>query len=205
MLHHSYYKNFIALLERDNYRLPIYLGKSTSEREIASECLLKLFSKDCSQFLITVLRDEILEAKEMTTLFRSNSIGTKAFDLYMHKVAKDHLVKALKPIIQEIIEFKINLELDPHIEPSDLKRSANMRQLSGLFMKTLQSIWSTADEFPVAIRKVLHVLKETTSLQFLDDPNCRCTSVSAFVFLRFFVPAILGPRLFGLSNGMCFQ
>jgi hypothetical protein len=35
-----------------------------------------------------------------------------------------------------------------------------------------------------------------------SQPNLKWQAVSAFVFLRFFVPAILHPHLFGLTEGL---
>lgn len=38
------------------------------------------------------------------------------------------------------------------------------------------------------------------ALRFPDEPNIRYMAVSGFIFLRFFGPALLGPKLFGLRD-----
>lgn len=55
------------------------------------------------------------------------------------------------------------------------------------------------------LRDLFHHIQEKVLKRFPEDDSVRYTCVSAFLFLRFFVPAILGPKLFGLieSRDQC--
>ncbi|KAJ3257566.1 hypothetical protein HK103_004475 [Boothiomyces macroporosus] len=115
----------ISLLSENDYQILIYLGKVSPSREEAAKCLSK---------------DNIDDAK---TLFRANSMASKALDVYMKFVATGCTLKDIFYLIQSAV----------------------------------------AKKFP-------------------GNDIVPYTSVSGFIFLRFFAPAILGPSLFGLKVGI---
>jgi len=50
------------------------------------------------------------------------------------------------------------------------------------------------------MRDLFAFLQEESLKFFPDSPQMRYTSVTAFIFLRFFCPSVLGPKLFGLRD-----
>jgi len=52
-----------------------------------------------------------------------------------------------------------------------------------------------------ALVTIFSFLRKTVKAKFPDDEFVEFTSVSGFIFLRLFCPAILGPTLFGIWNG----
>ncbi|XP_049847937.1 uncharacterized protein LOC126304993 [Schistocerca gregaria] len=77
-----------------------------------------------------------------------------------------------------------------------------LRGLTALREKLLfswDSIYASADKCPATLRDVFHHIQVETEKKFAD-PRVRYTSVSGFLFLRFIVAAILGPKLFNLAS-----
>lgn len=66
--------------------------------------------------------------------------------------------------------------------------------------RALIVIVSTAQLCPPQLRRVFNHIQRTAELQFPGDETVRYTSVSGFIFLRFFAPAIMSPKLFGLTH-----
>lgn len=64
------------------------------------------------------------------------------------------------------------------------------------------SRWYKCSLFSVIIRAVLCyiVLKVWICFFFPDNKEVRYSVISGFIFLRFFAPAILGPKLFDLTT-----
>jgi len=64
------------------------------------------------------------------------------------------------------------------------------------------SRWYKCSPFSVTIRAVLCyiVLKVWICFFFPDNKEVRYSVISGFIFLRFFAPAILGPKLFDLTT-----
>lgn len=53
---------------------------------------------------------------------------------------------------------------------------------------------------PSLMCELFHVLKELAMERFPHNQEVRYSVISGFIFLRFFAPAILGPRLFDLTT-----
>jgi len=79
----------------------------------------------------------------------------------------------------------------------DLKR--NWRRLLNYVTQFWETIANAADKCPWEIRVVLRNLGEDTMARFNND-KVRQTAITGFIFLRFFCPAILDPKLFGMAN-----
>jgi len=47
-------------------------------------------------------------------------------------------------------------------------------------------------------RKIFNFIQEKVIEKFPTEYNVRFTSIAGFIFLRFFAPSVLGPKLFGL-------
>ena len=58
------------------------------------------------------------------------------------------------------------------------------------------------------LRKMFFFLKKKTAIiaerEGLKDSKLHFISVSCFIFLRFFVPSVLGPSLFGMTKVVSF-
>lgn len=61
-------------------------------------------------------------------------------------------------------------------------------------------IMESALACPQIMCEVFSKLKDLATETFLENPGMRYVVISSFIFLRFFAPAILGPKLFDLSS-----
>ncbi|KAF8962655.1 hypothetical protein BGZ46_001137, partial [Entomortierella lignicola] len=137
-------------------------------------------------WLNSLIDEEIAEADptRVNTLFRGNTLLTKALDAYMRLVGTEYLDDTLGDILRNICLNKVACEVDP----SRLDKKDD-----------IQAQWKTLMYH--TRRRLKEKFSNTRSSGSQDsDPEligqARYTGVSGFVFLRLICPAILGPRLF---------
>ncbi|KAL8937935.1 MAG: hypothetical protein Q9216_004174 [Gyalolechia sp. 2 TL-2023] len=150
-----------------------------------------------------VLRDlgksAVVEANQ---LFRGNTLLTKALDCHMKRLGHDYLEETLGEKIRDIDESNPDCEVDPHRvhDPDDLQR--NWRTLSVLIDSIWSSISDSALRCPAELRLIFRHVAACAEDRYGDFlRTVTYSSVSGFLFLRFFCPALLNPHLFGLLKG----
>uniref|UniRef100_A0A8C5A1L2 RAS protein activator like 1 n=1 Tax=Gadus morhua TaxID=8049 RepID=A0A8C5A1L2_GADMO len=150
------------------------------------------------------------------TLFRSNSLASKAMEQFMKAVGMLYLHEVLKPIINRVFDDKKYVELDPcKIEQNRSRRisfkgavseaevrDSSVEMLQGYLTSILQSIVASVDQCPPVMRVVFKQLHKRVEEQFVQPENedVKYLAISGFFFLRFFAPAILTPKLFHLRD-----
>lgn len=197
------YEPLLALLIKNDFSLTIFLGSIISEREEYAKCLINIFDNrgEIENFLFAVINEEVKVAADVPTLFRANSLASKAIDVYMKHVALGFMKRTIGSIISDIVSQKLQCEVDPtRLTPKD-DLSAHWRNLNAYFTRMLDSILNSSADIPQPLRRVFHHLQTKVRERFPADKDCTITSVSGFIFLRFFAPAVLGPKLFGLVDG----
>ena len=194
------YDKLMDLLTDDKFNVVKALGRVTEEREEVAKTLVTIFehSNQAVKFLNAVAAMEIRSTSDPNTIFRANSLGSKAIDQYMKLVGMKHLHQILQPIVHEILLQNRPCELDP----TRLKEADNLEEnftvLEAYIKWCLDRILNSSKDLPIQLRQVFHVLRKEAVTQFPQDGVISCTVVTAFIFLRFFNAAILGPQLFGL-------
>lgn len=139
---------------------------------------------------------------EANLLFRGNSLLTKALDLHMRRLGKEYLEDTLSEKMRDIDESDPDCEVDPHRvrNPEDLER--NWRNLKALTENIWNSIANSATRCPPEIRIIMRRIRDCADDRYGDfHRSVAYSSVSGFLFLRFFTPAVLNPKLFGLLKG----
>lgn len=153
-----------------------------------------------------VLRDLGKSATvEANLLFRGNSLLTKALDLHMRRLGKEYLEDTLSELIRDIDGSDPDCEVNPnHVQnPDDLRR--NWRNLISLTENVWKSIAASASRCPPELRMIFRHIRACADDRYGDFlRTVTYSSVSGFLFLRFFCPAVLNPKLFGLLKGACF-
>ncbi|XP_061116197.1 rasGAP-activating-like protein 1 isoform X1 [Conger conger] len=159
---------------------------------------------------------EVNHTTDPNTLFRSNSLASKAMEQFMKAVGMLYLHEVLKPIINRIFEDKKYIELDPcKIELNRTRRisfkgavsEAEVREssvelLQGYLASIMDSIVGSVAQCPPVMRVAFKQLHKRVEEQFPEPENedVKYLAISGFFFLRFFAPAILTPKLFHLRD-----
>ncbi|KAG9314364.1 GTPase activating protein [Chiua virens] len=143
-----------------------------------------------------------------STLFRGNTTFTKTMELAMAFYGRYFLEASIGRIIRQICLEKISIEVDPNRSgksPKDVERSVEQ------LVEWCQMIWDTIyahrGDCPHEMRRLFEHIRKLVENRYKkneqDTQNRELPwqSVSAFCFLRFIVPAILHPHLFGLTPG----
>ncbi|XP_034025596.1 rasGAP-activating-like protein 1 [Thalassophryne amazonica] len=159
---------------------------------------------------------EVHHTSDPNTLFRSNSLASKAMEQFMKAAGTLYLHEVLKPIINRIFEEKKYVELDPcKIDLNRLRRisfkgglteadvrDSSVETLQNYLSSVVKSIVSSVDQCPPVMRVAFKQLHKRVEEQFAgpEHEDVKYLAISGFFFLRFFAPAILTPKLFQLRE-----
>ncbi|XP_067087360.1 rasGAP-activating-like protein 1 isoform X1 [Osmerus mordax] len=159
---------------------------------------------------------EVNHTSDPNTLFRSNSLASKAMEQFMKAVGMLYLHEVLKPIINRIFDDKKYIELDPckidlnrtrrisfkgAVSEAEVRESS-VEMLQGYLANIVESIVSSVAQCPPVMRVAFKQLHKRVEEQFPEPRNedVKYLAISGFFFLRFFAPAILTPKLFHLRD-----
>ncbi|XP_049619997.1 rasGAP-activating-like protein 1 isoform X1 [Syngnathus scovelli] len=167
-------------------------------------------------FLDYLNTQEVNHTADPNTLFRSNSLSSKAMEQFMKAVGMLYLHEVLKPIINRIFDEKKYIELDPckidlnHTRRISFKgavseaevRDSSVEMLENYLTKIVESIIGSVEQCPPVMRVAFKQLHKRVEEQFAEPENedVKYLAISGFFFLRFFAPAILTPKLFQLRD-----
>ncbi|XP_023383923.1 rasGAP-activating-like protein 1 [Pteropus vampyrus] len=180
--------------------------------------LVKLFLGQglAGRFLDHLTRREVARTTDPNTLFRSNSLASKSMEQFMKLVGMPYLHEVLKPVINRVFEEKKYMELDPckmdlgrtrrisfKGTPSEEHvREASLGLLTGYLGPIMDAIVGSVGRCPTAMRLTFKQLHQCVEERFpqAEHKDVKHLAVSGFLFLRFFAPAILTPKLFDLRD-----
>ncbi|KCV70510.1 hypothetical protein H696_02859 [Fonticula alba] len=200
------YDTFLELLQRDNYAIPSLLNQSLGkEREVAAWSLMKITSAlsedDAFAFLQAICQREIDATLSSSTIFRGNSLASKAVDVFQKLVALEYLHRTFGPTIMKIAAYKKSCEIDPlRLEKGqDIKK--HKKRLVKFTDEILDALFQSVSEVPMSLRRVLQHIRTTCAEKFPSEASTAgLTAVAGFFFLRLVVASILSPHLFGFLS-----
>lgn len=136
------------------------------------------------------------------TIFRGNSMLSKALEKYDIRVGQEYLEKLLGPIVKRIVHENLICDPDPKFYPEDyVQNYANLKRYVELLWG---KIFATSNDLPEEMKLEWKNLRTNVELSVEPSDNeTPLNAISAFVFLRFLCPAILNPQLFNLMQGNC--
>ncbi|XP_072736057.1 rasGAP-activating-like protein 1 [Ciconia boyciana] len=188
-----------------------------SRQDVATK-LVKIF---LGQGLAVPLLDyltarELARTTDPNTLFRSNSLASKSVEQFMKVVGLPYLHEVLKPVVNRIFEEKKYVELDPgKMELSRSRRisfkgslsearvrESSLELLKGYLGDIVDAIVGSVEKCPLVMRMAFKQLRRRVEERFpsAQHEEVRYFSISGFLFLRFFAPAVLTPKLFSLRE-----
>ncbi|RVE47154.1 hypothetical protein evm_008231 [Chilo suppressalis] len=178
------------------------LGEIVSSKNDAAQPLVRLFTHhDLIVPIVKELADsEISALTDATTIFRGNTLVSKMMDETMRLTGASYLRGVLRPTLAAVLAEKRPCEIDPtRVKPS-AAISTNLANLKDYVERVFSAITSSYESCPAAMCRLFDALRQCAARHFPRNAEVRYSVVSGFIFLRFFAPAILGPRLFDLTT-----
>lgn len=143
---------------------------------------------------------EISKVTDANTIFRGNTLVSKMMDEVMRLAGLRYLHETLRGPLEKIFLERKPCEIDPtRVKDTNTIRT-NFNNLKMYVKEVFEAITTSALHCPSILCQIFHNLKDLAILYFPDNKEVRYSVVSGFIFLRFFAPAILGPRLFDLTT-----
>lgn len=178
-------------------------NESTTNRLKYTTRIHSTDSRESAQDREVLVRDMGRTATvEANLLFRGNSLLTKALDLHMRRLGKDYLEETIGERLRDIDESDPDCEVDPSRVPRSEDLERNWRNLMALTTNVWKTIANSASRCPDELRLIFRHVRACADDRYGDFlRSVTYSSVSGFLFLRFFCPAILNPKLFGLLKG----
>eukprot|EP01137_Pigoraptor_chileana_P021992 Opistho-2@86394 len=196
------YEPFMSLIFGEELYLINLLQDSTAQKEDVGRALVRVYEAkgECPAFLRSMSAMEITATNEANTIFRGNSLVTKAFDAYLKLHGMGYLHSVLKPVLAAIMADAASCEVDGTRLDKAGDLDKNWKTLKSHVTATCDAIFKSINNCPAIFRQQFAHIRELVLTQFPQDPVIKYTAVSGFIFLRFFCPAILGPQLFDMAE-----
>ncbi|KAF2359296.1 Pleckstrin domain [Trinorchestia longiramus] len=151
-------------------------------------------------FIANLASHEMRHVSDPNTIFRGNTLASKCMDELMKLAGHHYLKQTLKCVIDQVIREKKPCEVDPARIPPTENRETNLANLCEYTNSILRSINNSALSCPPVMCQLFSELREHANTHFPNQREVRYSVISGFIFLRFFAPAILGPKLFDITS-----
>lgn len=148
------------------------------------------------------------------TFLRGNSVLTKLLEKYNYRLGQEYLEKLLGPFVERVQLENKNCEIDPralsHIKDDAVRDSMLAENYANLTLYVLELwrlIYTTSNDLPKSIKLQLTQFRLKIDFLVIDtdqylakDAKVLLNTLTLFIFLRFFCPVILNPKLFHLTK-----
>ena len=184
--------------------MSLLLGDVCKEKADVSKSLVSIYevSNQSLRFVDALTSHEINNTPNPDIIFRGNSAVTKGVDFYMKMVGRVYLQKVLGTFITEQYDQKRCFEVDPAKAEKGMDVKKNAKQIELLAESLITRIFNSVEDCPSVMRAVFKNIQATVAAKYPAESIkvVKYTAVTGFLFLRFFVPAILSPKLFNLMD-----
>ncbi|KAK4060229.1 uncharacterized protein Triagg1_10854 [Trichoderma aggressivum f. europaeum] len=193
-------KKYEELLEVD-VSLPASMSAICPSTEVdeLTICLLTVFEQRGLIFELfeALVRAEIDQTENETEILRRNCVATKMLSVYARWKGFAYLQGTLHKVLERLMltSQDLDLELDPTRVGTQEELQKNALQLQIVAKVFMDDICASASNIPPSFRKICSIISDAVLHRF---PNAKYTAVGAFIFLRFFCPAIVAPEVEGL-------
>ncbi|KAH7346669.1 hypothetical protein BKA65DRAFT_282221 [Rhexocercosporidium sp. MPI-PUGE-AT-0058] len=161
--------------------------------------LLNIFDSRGLGFVLleALIEHEVEETENEAELLRRNCVATKMLSVYAKWKGAAYLKATLQRVLERLVltSKDLDLELDPARTSSVEELQKNALQLRVVAKVFIDDICNSAAHIPISFRKICSIISSAVMKRF---PEAKFTAVGAFIFLRFFCPAIVAPDVEGL-------
>ncbi|KAL6887139.1 hypothetical protein GGI43DRAFT_426134 [Trichoderma evansii] len=146
-----------------------------------------------------LIRAEIEQTENEAEILRRNCVATKMLSVYARWKGFAYLQGTLHKVLERLMltSQDLDLELDPTRVGTQEELDKNALQLQIVAKVFMDDICASASNIPPSFRKICSIISDAVLHRF---PNAKYTAVGAFIFLRFFCPAIVAPEVEGLVS-----
>ncbi|KAL2170034.1 hypothetical protein VTG60DRAFT_5374 [Thermothelomyces hinnuleus] len=161
--------------------------------------LLNIFEARGASFVLleALIKQEIEETENESELLRRTCVATKMLTIYAKWKGAGYLRDTLQNVVERLMMTAedLSLELDPARVSSPEELQTNAKNLQIVARVFIDNICASASNIPASFRRICNIISEAVVERF---PDAKYTAVGAFIFLRFFCPAIVAPEVEGL-------
>ncbi|KAI2626815.1 GTPase [Xylaria nigripes] len=190
------YSALLELLTQDmSLVVAIAAACPSSEVEELTVSLLNIFESRGMTFELmeALIKQEIDDTENEAEILRRNCVATKLLSVYAKWKGANYLKATLQKVLEKLMltSQDLDLELDPSRLASQEELERHAKQLRIVAKVFIDDICSSSVNIPPSFRKICSIISAAVMPRF---PEARYTAVGAFIFLRFFCPAIVSPE-----------
>jgi neurofibromin 1 len=173
----------------------------SSEVDEVTISLLNIFETRGMSFALleALVKQEIEDTENESELLRRTCVATKMLSIYAKWKGTAYLKATLQKVVERLMltSKDLDLELDPARVTSQEELQKNALQLRIVAKVFIDDICASSANIPSPFRKICSIISTAVMPRF---PEAKYTAVGAFIFLRFFCPAIVAPEVEGLVS-----
>ncbi|KAK0635111.1 hypothetical protein B0T17DRAFT_515391 [Bombardia bombarda] len=158
--------------------------------------LLNIFETRGMSFVLleALIKQEIEDTENESELLRRTCVATKMLSIYAKWKGAGYLKATLQKVVERLMlaSKDLNLELDPTRINTPEELQKNALQLQIVAKVFIDDICTSSASIPASFRKICSIISAAVMPRFQE---AKYTAVGAFIFLRFFCPAIVAPEV----------
>ncbi|KAI1644280.1 uncharacterized protein F4817DRAFT_225030 [Daldinia loculata] len=190
------YDELLELLTHDmNLAVAISTVCPSGEVEELTISMLYIFESRGRVFdlMEALIKQEIEDTENESEILRRNCVATKMLSIYARWKGANYLKATLQKVVERLMltSKDLDLELDPTRISSQEELQKNALQLRIVAKVFIDDICASSTSIPTSFRKICSIISSAVMPRFQE---AKYTAVGAFIFLRFFCPAIVAPE-----------
>ncbi|KAH8888166.1 hypothetical protein GQ53DRAFT_871677 [Thozetella sp. PMI_491] len=194
------YEELLDLLTSDtNIAVAMAAICPSNEVDELTISLLNIYETRGLSFVLieALIKQEVEDTENESELLRRTCVATKMLSIYAKWKGSGYLKATLQKVVERLMltSKDLNLELDPTRVSTPEELQKNALQLQIVAKVFIDDICASSVNIPDSFRKICSIISEAVMPRFLE---AKYTAVGAFIFLRFFCPAIVAPEAEGL-------
>ncbi|KAF7549990.1 hypothetical protein G7Z17_g6012 [Cylindrodendrum hubeiense] len=196
------YEELLELLTSDlSLAMSMSVACPSTDVDELTICLLTVFEQRglIFELLEALVKQEIEDTENEAELLRRSCVATKTLSVYAKWKGSSYLRATLQKVLERLMltSKDLDLELDPARVSTAEELQKNALQLRIVAKVFIDDICASSSSMPPAFRKICNIISNAVVARF---PDAKYTAVGAFIFLRFFCPAIVAPEVEGLVS-----